>query len=341
MCRTLRSIVHRARYSNFYLSFSGTRGADLSAVQASCPEMRSLVTAVFSARQAEVIDDIVEHLWPSIVKNMNVQVTVSQSTVADTTAKMIARHVVSQWYAMKNAINDLLPNAEVNTERYLIVVEDDVVFAEDFDELVRAAIVEAEQRSAIFAISLYDNDSSGDDSIQRAATDASDNDIDGFEAFGESLSSPRGTAPLLIEGQFGGRQAVLYSGRILDTLRVFFDTCDHDTRADLIDLDFLREEGASAHMSSQASAPCISPIGFFDAYVDMMVNEMDETRMRFFKMKDSLVQHIGSISAVPGVHEIFLTNRKLGTVSEEYSIENSLQIREQAVSRAPSTTSRQ
>ena len=392
VCRTLRSIVHRAHYNNMFLSFTGTRGDDLSAVRASCPEMRTLVTAVFSTSQAAAIDDIVEQLGQSIVNNMNVHVTMNDSPGSEAAAKLIARKVVSQWYAMKNALFDILPNAEVATERHVIVMEDDVVLAEDFDILVRNAIVEAEKRSGVFALSLYDNDStpgattrdsmnpqsgasmapefvyrgglrtrrrraiassmanmfksSLSSSLSLLSSPRNDSDIEAFEAFGESLRV-RGTPPFLIEGQFGGRQAVLYSGRILDTLRAFFDECDHETRTQLLQLELqeevLFEEGRSAHssLSPAASTPCISPIGFFDAYIDMMNDGGDETRLRFFKTKDSLVQHIGLTSGIPGIHEIFHANRALGTVSEVYSIEDSLQIREQSVSHAPIPSSTQ
>ena len=158
ICRTLRSIIHRARYTGLYVSFSGLRDDELASMRIMCPELESLPTAVFSSEQAADIDTIVRHIGQLMDTNVINTMETADGPVKLTLNK--AENNVPQWYTMKNAIHIAAPDA---ARRHLIVMEDDIVLSEDFDELLRAAIVEAEATSDAFAISMYIGDS---DSVQ-------------------------------------------------------------------------------------------------------------------------------------------------------------------------------
>ena len=62
ICRTVRSIQHRARYTNLYLSFSGVDGPELESLRNECPELRGVPTAVYTEEQMTAVREIIEYV---------------------------------------------------------------------------------------------------------------------------------------------------------------------------------------------------------------------------------------------------------------------------------------
>ena len=66
ICRTVRSIQHRARYTNLYLSFSGVDGPELESLRNECPELRGVPTAVYTEEQVTAVREIIEYVGPTM-----------------------------------------------------------------------------------------------------------------------------------------------------------------------------------------------------------------------------------------------------------------------------------
>ena len=350
ICRTLRSIVNRARYSTLYLSFSGMRSDALTEIRASCPEMRSVQTVVFSRRQAEEAAEIVDELSPFMKVYMNDNLATTDGPAVMKLSR--AEKNVPQWYTMKNALNVVVPSG---AQRHLIVMEDDVVLAEDFDDLLRTALLEAEAQTpdGMFGLSLYVGDSVSvqvDDngettallrwtdgktasdpqwktfSETQSAMDVSDERA-GAPASGSDGDRIRGSRPLLIDKYVWGQQAVLYSAKILDSLREHFMACEQDTlallqRAREDDLD------AVAVADRKQKKLCLEPIDTFNR----VFFESFDHHVPFYTTCDSLVQHIGLTSSIQNIdgmaNQKFHENVALGTVSEDYDNTMARMIRE-------------
>ena len=66
ICRTVRSIQHRARYTNLYLSFSGVDGPELESLRNECPELRGVPTAVYTEEQMTAVREIIDYVGPTM-----------------------------------------------------------------------------------------------------------------------------------------------------------------------------------------------------------------------------------------------------------------------------------
>ena len=361
-CRTVRSIMHRARSSaRIYLSFSGTDGEELEELRADCPELRGLTTAVFSPQQITTMAAIIETTRRSIsinIKNVKVAAndTTNDTTNDDTNDDSLrAIHIkmnpaskyVQQWFTMKNAL-DILP-LETST-RHLIVMEDDVVLAEDFDTLFRSQVAEVIAKTGPeFALSLYIGDSQmmqvqEDGSVSKLLTstgapwrDSRMKRVANAEtikarlaAFGMQRGTSkeeeeeeedvtrrtRGTAPLVVDIYAWGQQAVVYSSDILKDFRRFF--CECETQA--ISYATRRmDQTVQDDPDMLVPVPCVKII---DAYNKEFTLASRTRQIPFYTAKDSLVQHIGKASGIQNIdglaNQYYHYNVALGTVSEDY-----------------------
>lgn len=355
MCRTLRSIMNRAQYTSLYLSFSGESNAELKSLREMCPEIRAVPTAVHSPQQAKVMSDEITYLRPFmrtvLIDNMETEdgdmVTMKMNSIDKN---------IPQWYTMKNAINMPPPDSG----RHLIVMEDDVVLAEDFDALLRASIVEAEAQGDVFALSMYIGNSQSmqvtedgavkplvhesghlavDQRWEDVMYDVEGDDKKEFWKVGWRASRKerrarrnlrtrkeriRGSSPMLVNEYVWGQQAVMYSAGILPSMRAFFDSCERETSA------FLKRAKRRDvdEERRQKKKICIKPIDVFNA--DFM--NSFEMHVPFYTTKDSLVQHIGISSTIQNIDGVanqkFHQNVELGTVSENYDDQAALMIHE-------------
>ena len=90
----MRSIQHRARYANLYLSFSGVDGPELEGLRDECPELRGVPTAVYSEEQVRRVREIIEYVGP--IMDM-LELDMMHTSDGPTTVKMNpARGIVPQ-----------------------------------------------------------------------------------------------------------------------------------------------------------------------------------------------------------------------------------------------------
>ena len=119
-----------------------------------------------------------------------------------------------------------------------------------------------------------------------------------------------------------GQQAVVYSASVLDAFYDFFEECER-TMTTSLRLASKKtksdESGVSASSDVPAGDLCIE---VSDNFNRRFVASMART-MSIFTTTDSLVQHIGKVSAIQmgndAVNQLFHYNLELGIVSEDYS----------------------
>ena len=336
VCRTVRSIMHRAKFTSLSLSFSGVRGDALESIYASCPELRLLPTAVFSTEQAALLEEIVTILGPRMdmlrLDNVSGNTIVASDGQATDVKLNPASKITPQWFTMKNALN-MVP---ADSGRPLIIMEDDVVLAEDFDTLLRAAILEAEHqhRSGNFALSLYRPSSdyakiseSGDATSLRVGPHGTKPDAI-RKSYARTRRGQRGIVPLIERRYIMGQQAVVYSAHVLDAFRTFFAHCEHTIATTLRIMSEKNDgngDGDGDGDASQAGASAVPGqtlcIEVTDNFNQRFVASMKNS-MGFYTTMDSLVQHIGKLSAIQTgkgtVNQLFHYNVELGDVSEDY-----------------------
>ena len=336
VCRTVRSIMHRAKFTSLSLSFSGVRGDALESIYASCPELRLLPTAVFSTEQAALLEEIVTILGPRMdmlrLDNVSGNTIVASDGQATDVKLNPASKITPQWFTMKNALN-MVP---ADSGRPLIIMEDDVVLAEDFDTLLRAAILESEHqhRSGNFALSLYRPSSdyakiseSGDATSLRVGPHGTKPDAI-RKSYARTRRGQRGIVPLIERRYIMGQQAVVYSAHVLDAFRTFFAHCEHTIATTLRIMSEKNDgngDGDGDGDASQAGASAVPGqtlcIEVTDNFNQRFVASMKNS-MGFYTTMDSLVQHIGKLSAIQTgkgtVNQLFHYNVELGDVSEDY-----------------------
>ena len=357
VCRTVRSIIHRARYTRLYLSFSGTRGEDLERMHASCPEIKALPTAVFSENQASAIREIIDVAGPVLDAVGKIHVDIFQSVEGPTSLAMNpASKIIPQWFTIRNALQ-MVPEG---TGRHLIVMEDDVVLAEDFDELLRSAVAEAtlELRDDDFAISLYVGDSQtvqvtedgtmkamhrmDIDEARRRRGKSTDPRWDALKMGPGPLdiiideyddARARGVPPILAEDYVWGHQAVLYSAGVIDDFRDSFRSCERDTvalmeriQAGKVTRSMYTNPAGPRYFGVTLEKPCMQAA---DIYSPSFIQNRDEYTP-FYTTKDSLVQHIGVSSTIQNtesgkLNQLFHYNVELGNVSEDYDNDSTSQ----------------
>ena len=220
-----------------------------------------------------------------------------------------------QWYTMMNAHN-IVPTG---TGRHVIVMQDDVVLAEDFDELLRRALLEAEEKGDDYLMSLYVANSmqvqiNADGEIvplmNRKGKLAVDPNWNVFNDKEGQEPRSRGSDPLLLETYIWGHQAVVYSASIADEYNAYFAKCERSMMRTL--------EAAKSGDEFSDEMPCIQ--------VDDLFNKKFRAGRKkstpFYTTHDSLVQHIGLSSAIQNIdgleNMLFHHNVELGTVSEDY-----------------------
>ena len=355
VCRTVRSIMHRAKFTSLSLSFSGVRGDALESIYASCPELRLLPTAVFSTEQAALLEEIVTILGPRM----------------DTKRGLFkfpryngphfeynpASKITPQWFTMKNALN-MVP---ADSGRPLIIMEDDVVLAEDFDTLLRAAILEAEQHrpSGEYAMSLYVGNSQNtqvndageieairldgkqptgsielrwqfqeqkslqDDAIKLGKTGFAGSVFERFQAKQAARKvRTRGDTPMIVDYYVWGHQAVVYNSPVHDDFRAFYTNCEQTM------MKLLQKAKNGEPVSPDDEDPCIQVADWYN----LSFISSRKPKTPFYTTRDSLVQHIGIRSSIQNVdgkeNQLFHQNVELGTVSEDYTDAHALILRE-------------
>ena len=254
-----------------------------------------------------------------------------------------------QWYTMMNAHN-IVPSG---TGRHVIAMEDDVVLAEDFDELLRRALLEAEEKGNAYGMSLYVGNSkeeqvSADGKVTNLYVETRGRRIDASD-YKWSVVARGGSAWMLGSiPNWGGRMKyrrqrnmdeVTNSGR--DGLRkrgslpmlvemyvwghqavVYSAGIADDFRAHFAKCDRsmmrILEAAKAGDVHLIDEEPCIKVADFYNKIFMSSGNVYTP----FYTTRDSLVQHIGFSSAIQNVdgkaNQLFHHNVELGTVSEDY-----------------------
>ena len=257
-----------------------------------------------------------------------------------------------QWYTMMNAHN-IVPSG---TGRHVIAMEDDVVLAEDFDELLRRALLEAEEKGDAYAMSLYVGNSkeeqvSADGEVTKLYF-SSDDSGEGL-AFDPQWYDVTGTPPNPSRDPVEEKEFVEYhtkfglikmpvikrvskhTGRIRgsDPMLVEAYVWGHQAVvysagiADDFRAHFAKCERSMMRILEAAKygdvhlideEPCIQVADFYNK--NFVRNREKSTP--FYTTRDSLVQHIGFSSAIQNIdglgNMLFHHNVELGTVSEDY-----------------------
>ena len=258
-----------------------------------------------------------------------------------------------QWYTMMNAHN-IVPSG---TGRHVIAMEDDVVLAEDFDELLRRALLEAEEKGDAYAMSLYVGNSmeeqvSADGEVTELYVETRQGKRMEARDFKWSVisqggSGQRGPTPMwggptkyrwqrhmekVMNSSSGtdtgkprnrGSKPMLVEAYIWGHQAVVYST----GLADDFRAHFAKCERSMMRILEAAKygdvhlideEPCIQVADFYNK--NFVRNREKSTP--FYTTRDSLVQHIGFSSAIQNIdglgNMLFHHNVELGTVSEDY-----------------------
>ena len=149
ICQTLNAITKYANYTDIYLSYSGPKtksnnntennnGNDLFSMYPVCPELRSITTSTFSAkklwRSKMAAKRLMKHYKNEINTDNNNQDHYTESLFLKMMHEKINySHAFQISSIYNNNSNDGLP---------LLVLEDDVIIAPDFDVKIRCAMRE-------------------------------------------------------------------------------------------------------------------------------------------------------------------------------------------------------